>query len=134
MRARLRSSDGKLLVSRDGGDSGFAWLAPDSVSVSDSTWFFLTSAASGAVAIRDWRGRCLGYETPDPSQPLDFGNCARRRIFAHPGLDAPDGFWLISPLGIIGPTRVSPMLIPRSPTPVWFKLEKSAVGATANNR
>lgn len=135
IRARLRSSDGRVLISRSAEHHSFTWLAHDSAVTHDSAWFEVTlpATATEPVTVRDWKGRCLGHSQLHQKQPLDFGTCDRHQLFAYPAA-AEDGFWLLSSLGYVGPTQVSSMLVPQSAANVWFRLEKGSARTAAPGR
>lgn len=125
VRARLKSSDGRTLVARSGGNLAFAWLAVDSTVAMDWSWFEVTLpvATSDPIVIRDWAGRCLGHSDLQASEPLGFGPCDLHALFTYPQASE-RGFWLLSKIGYVGPTKVSQMLVPRSTSDLWFSLER----------
>lgn len=127
LRVRIRASDGHILVSQDGGN---AWLADSARADVDSTQFMIafTPGNSAGVIISDARGRFLSSVARESSVPLDFAGCDRDALAMYPAPNADIasgkvGFWLLTPLGQVGPTPVSPLLMPRSPAKVWFRLE-----------
>lgn len=131
VRARLVSSDGRVLIARAGSATAFAWLVDRSSAGNDSSTFTVTLTTAGttsAVVITDWQGRCLSLTGRESSIPLDFGACDREPLSLYPAADAQiaageAGFWLLTKLGQVGPTTVTSSLLPRSPLKVWFRLE-----------
>jgi hypothetical protein len=131
VRARLVSSDGRVLIARAGSATAFAWLVDRSSAGRDSSHFTVTLTTAGttsAVVITDWQGRCLSLTGRESSIPLDFGACDREPLSLYPAADAriaagQTGFWLLTKLGQVGPTTGSASLLPRSPLKVWFRLE-----------
>lgn len=135
--ARLVSSDGRVLIARGTGTSALTWLVDSNKVGDDSTHFTVTFKTAGAAGgmnsavITDWKGRCLSLTGRESSIPLDFGSCDREPLLVWPAPDAriasgQAGFWLLTKLGRVGPTKVSPLLVPRSPLRIWFRLQPSS--------
>jgi hypothetical protein len=131
VRARLISSDGRVLISGGTGTMALAWLVDTSKASRDSTHFTVTftpGEATHSAVITDWKGRCLSLTGRESSIPLDFGACNRQPLIVYPAPNAQiaagkAGFWLLTKVGQVGPTTGSPLLLPRSPLKVWFRLE-----------
>lgn len=129
VRARLLSNDGRVLVTRGGSGPAMAWLVDTTAAADDSSVFTVTLSPSGnaSITIADWQGRCLSLTGRESSIPLYFDAC-REPLAIHPAPDSSiaagrAGFWLLSKVGIIGPTSVSPILIPQSRLKIWFRLQ-----------
>jgi hypothetical protein len=131
LRARIRSYDGRILITRKTNSSLLAWLADTAQARTDPTMvseFTVSFVSPTAVRIADAQGRCLMLTPNESSVPLNFGRCDRGPLWIYPGADSAtvsgqSGFWLVSRFGLVGPTSGSPLMMPRSPLRVWFRLE-----------
>jgi hypothetical protein len=131
LRARLISNDGRVLIARDLGSAAVAWLVDTAKVGTDSSTFTLSFTTEGekySLVIRDWKGRCLAPTGRESSIPLDFGACDRESLLVYPApsqktASGETGFWVLTKLGFVGPTAVSPLLVPRSSAKVWFTVK-----------
>ena len=122
LRARIISSDGRILTTR--GD--IAWLA-DSTSKDASVFTVVLNQGQAALAIQNLGNACLTALKREPAFPLVFRQCSSPTLFLFPVPDdstvrGERGFWLLTELGPVGPTAISPILVAPSPAPIWFRL------------
>lgn len=131
LRARIRSHDGRVLISHATPSSALAWLT-DSTSAGreplGATVFTVSFAASSALWIRNRSGECLTATPNESFIPLAFGKCDRESLWTYPPVDAAiaagqTGFWILSRMGTVGPDVSSSLLMPWSSLRVWFRLE-----------
>ena len=131
IRARIKSYDGRILVSRGTPSSALAWLADTSTVRRDtlaSSVFTVSFVGPSALRVANANGECLTLTPNESAIPLAFGRCDREPLWMYPAandaITAGDaGFWILSRLGMVGPGAVSPLLMPRSNLRVWFRIE-----------
>src|SRR5437867_2958738 len=131
VRARLVSSDGRVLIARETSAGGLPWLVDSAVVGKDSSYFNVklgVDSASSKIVITDWRGRCFGPIGRESSIALVFNTCNREPLFVDPAAydkiaTGSVEFTLRTRFGRVGPTAVSPLLVPRSPLVISFRLE-----------
>lgn len=131
VRARIRSYDGRVLVSRGTPSSALAWLT-DTTSASRDTLassvFVVSFIGPSALRVANAKGECLTLTPNESAIPLAFGRCDREPLWMYPAANdaitaGEEGFWILSRLGMVGPGTVSPLLMPRSNLRVWFRIE-----------
>ena len=132
IRARIRSYDGRMLVSRGTPSSALAWLA-DTTSASRDTLassvFTVSFVGPSALRVANAKGECLTLTPNESAIPLAFGRCDREPLWMYPAANGAitsgdAGFWILSRLGMVGPGEISPLLMPRSNLRVWFRIER----------
>jgi len=131
VRARIRSYDGRVLVSRGTPSSALAWLADTNSARHDtlaSSVFTVSFVGPAAIRVLNAKGECLTLTPNESTVPLAFGRCDREPLWIYPAADddiaaGTTGFWILSNMGMVGPSAVSPILMPRSKLRVWFRLE-----------
>jgi len=130
MRARIRSYDGRVLVSRGTPSAALAWLSDSVAARRDTlaTTVFDVAVVGRSLRITNAKGECLMLTPNESSIPLAFGSCDREPLWTHPAANdaitaGESGFWILSRFGVVGPSIVSPLLMPRSNLKVWFRLE-----------
>ena len=131
IRARIRSYDGRILVSRGTPSSALAWLADTATARRDtlaSSVFSVSFVGPSALRVANAKGDCLTLTPNESAIPLAFGSCDREPLWMYPTANdaitaGNEGFWILSRLGMVGPGAVSPLLMPRSNLRVWFRIE-----------
>ena len=128
--ARIRSNDGRVLITRAGLRAPLAWLVDTARTLSDSSFSaeFTVSFVAASTILISSQGQCLTITPNESTIPLSFGSCESEPLWIYPAADSAiasgeAGFWLISRMGMVGPGVISPLLMPRSNLRVWFRLE-----------
>ena len=130
-RARIRSYDGRVLVSRGTPSSALAWLTDSTTAGRDtlaSSVFTVSFVGPSALRVSNDEGQCLTLTPNESAIPLTCGRCDREPLWMYPAatdaIVAGDaGFWILSRFGMVGPGAISPLLMPRSNLRVWFRIE-----------
>jgi hypothetical protein len=93
-----------------------------------SSPFTVTCVGPSALRVMNAKGQRLTLTPNESSVPLGFHGCEREPLWMYPAVNdeiaaGQAGFWILSKAGIVGPSAVSPLLMPRSNLRVWFRIE-----------